>query len=92
MSKCLRYSESCIGDEVVIGDHTYPILESGEAVCLGLEGELPKGSLPDETYRYADGGSLDGTHALGVEYDDTPPTIFVGSWISRQKTFGSQSR
>ena len=70
-----------IGDEVIIKNQTYRILETGEAVCLGLEGELPKGILPDERYRYADGGSLDGTSALGIEYDDTPPTIFVGRWI-----------
>ena len=70
-----------VGDELVIGEHTYRILERGQAVCLGLEGELPKGLLPDETYRYADGGSLDGTYALGIEYDDTPPTIFVGRWV-----------
>ena len=70
-----------IGDEVVIANQTYRILEIGEAVCLGIEGELPKGVLPDERYRYADGGSLDGTSALGIEYDDTPPTVFVGRWI-----------
>lgn len=70
-----------IGDEIVIDEQTYRILEIGEAVCLGLEGELPKGILPDERYRYADGGSLDGTYSLGIEYDDTTPTIFVGPWI-----------
>lgn len=70
-----------IGDELVVGDHTYRILEWGEAVCLGLEGELPKGVLPDESYRYADGGSLDGTHAIGIEYDGTPPAVYVGRWI-----------
>ena len=48
---------------------------------LRIEGELPKEILPNERYRYADGGSLDGTSALGIEYDDTPPTIFVGRWI-----------
>lgn len=70
-----------IGDEVMIESITYRILERGTAVCLGIEGELPKGILPDETYAYADGSSLDGRFALGIEYDDTPPTIFVGEWV-----------
>lgn len=70
-----------VGDEVSVQNRTYRILERGEAVCLGLEGELPKGLLPDEQYLYADGSSLDGQYALGIEFDGDEPAIFVGEWI-----------
>ncbi len=71
-----------VGDEVSLDGRTYRILEKGTATCLGLEGELPKGILPDEVYPYADGGSLDGVYALGIEYDDDQPTLFIGEWVS----------
>ncbi len=70
-----------LGEELSIDGRVYRILEKGTATCLGLEGELPKGILPDEEYAYADGGSLDGVYALGIEYDDDQPTVFIGKWV-----------
>lgn len=76
-----RQGKVSIHDEVTIEGRTYRITETGSAVCLGLEGELPKEILPNEQYAYADGTSLDGDYALGIEYDDEPPTVFIGRWI-----------
>ena len=72
------------GETVTVGDHTYKLHERGEAKGLGIEGQVPEGVLPDETYAYADGSSLDGTRSLGVEYDEDPPTIFVGERLAHE--------
>ncbi len=72
------------GQAVQIAGANFVITEVGEAVCLGVEGQLPKAVLPDESYRYADGSSPDGRFSLGIEMDETPPSVFVGEWLPRQ--------
>jgi len=69
------------GAQVTLDGRTFVITELGEARCLGLEGSLPEVLLPDETYTYADASSPDGRHALGIEMDETPPTLFLGEWL-----------
>jgi len=64
--------------QVEIDGRTYRIHERGQARGLGIEGQVPQGLLPDETYAYADGSSLDGTRSLGIEYDEDPPTVYIG--------------
>lgn len=70
--------------DVQVGAHTYRISERGEARCIGIEGQVPGGPLPGEVYAYADGSSLDGTRSLGIEYDQEPPTIFVGVRLAHE--------
>jgi hypothetical protein len=69
------------GDRIELGGVTYQVDEIGEARCVGLEGQLPKAIESDEVYRYADLSSMDGTLTMAVEYDDTPPSVFVGRWL-----------
>jgi hypothetical protein len=77
-----------IGSRFTALEDQYQIMEVGNARCLGIEGALPKGILPDETYRYIDGISLDGTKSIGLEYDDgegSRPRVFIGTWIEHNK-------
>jgi len=67
-----------VGRVVPVLDTPYLIREVGIATCLGIEGQVPKEVLPDETYAYADGTSVDGKQTLGIEVDEVPPTVFVG--------------
>lgn len=71
-----------VGAQVTVLDIPCQVLEVGEAVCVGVEGELPRTILPNERYAYADGSSLDGQYTLGIEYDDDIPTVFWGKWLS----------
>ena len=74
-----------VGDLLHIQEVQIQILEVGFAKCLGVEGELPANILPNEEYAYADGSSLDGKIAVGFEFDDEQPTIFMGKWIAPQE-------
>lgn len=65
-----------------VGDVQFVAEEVGEAECIGVEGELPRRIATGEKYPYVDAGSLDGAHTLGIEYDDTPPTVFRGRWLA----------
>lgn len=67
--------------------HSTPFVieEVGEAECVGLEGDLPREVDVGERYPYADGSSPDGRYSLGIEYDDDPPTVFVGRWLKRNE-------
>lgn len=73
-----------VGSRVQVDGTEYTILEVGETVCLGIEGQVPADILPDERYRYADGGSGDGRLTIGIEYDDEPPSVFVGERIAHE--------
>lgn len=77
-------AELDVGKIIVLNEVPYLILEVGQARCLGIEGQVPRGILPDETYGYADGSSVDGTYSLGIEYDETPPTIFTGERLQHE--------
>jgi hypothetical protein len=59
----------------------FVVEERGEAECIGAEGELPFVVRLGEKYRYVDGSSPDGKHAVGVEYDEDPANVFVGDWL-----------
>ena len=54
-------SNYSVGEDLDVEGKTFRIQEIGEAVCLGIEGALPKEILPDERYQYVDGSSLDVT-------------------------------
>lgn len=71
-----------IGQQVSVSNIPCQILEVGQASCLGIEGELPRDIAPNEQYAYADGASLDGKYTVGIEFDDTIPTVFWGEWLS----------
>ncbi len=60
---------------------TYVIEEIGEAECLGVEGDLPRLLQSGERYAYADGSSPEGHYTIGIEYDEDPPTVFLGRWL-----------
>ena len=79
----LPYSKYSVGDNLTLGDRDYQVKEIGMAECLGIEGEVPKGILPHEKYPYLDAVSYDGTHVLGLEFDNEQyrPTAFVGRWL-----------
>ncbi|MBM73754.1 MAG: hypothetical protein CMK59_00020 [Proteobacteria bacterium] len=73
-----------LGDELEIDGETFRVQELGMAKCLGLEGELPSGYLPDETYPYVDGSSLNGAKTFGLEFDEPDSgaaKAFVGTWV-----------
>jgi len=73
-----------VGMVIPVADVPYLIREVGIASCLGIEGQVPRAILPDETYGYADGSSVDGTRTLGIEVDDVPPTFFVGHRLQHE--------
>ncbi len=75
------FEELWPGNRVVVGEREYVIEEKGEAVCLGVEGKLPKAVFSEETYRFADGSSPEGIYTLGIEFDNDPPTVFTGKWL-----------
>ena len=81
-SELQQRNQLSVGSQVTVLDIPCQILEVGEAICVGVEGELPRTILPNERYAYADGSSLDGQYTLGIEYDDDIPTVFWGRWLS----------
>ena len=76
----LRADEVSVGARIELLGHTFVVEETGEAVCEGVEGQLPRGIFPGEHYRYADGSTPDGTHTVGIEWDDSEPMVFIGRW------------
>ncbi len=70
------------GSTLKSGKTTFIIQEIGNAKCIGIEGELPKLIEIDEVYPYIDASSLDGRYILSIEYDDEPPTVFIGRWLN----------
>jgi hypothetical protein len=77
--------ELATGKRIDVAGVKYAIRESGTARCLGIEGRLPKLVLPDEVYEYVDADSLDGKSVLGIEYDESPPSVYVGPWIAHDE-------
>lgn len=69
------------GYKIKSKDTAFIVEEIGYAECLGVEGDLPKMIQSGERYKYADGSSPDGRYTIGIEYDETPPTVFFGRWI-----------
>jgi hypothetical protein len=67
--------------ELSLGGKRFVIEEVGKTSCLGIEGEIPKAVLPDESYSFADGSSVDGQYSLGIEFDGDRPTVFEGHWL-----------
>jgi len=70
------------GSSLRSGKTTFMVQETGEAECIGIEGEVPKLVEIGETYSYVDASSLDGRFSLSIEYDDDPPTVFIGRWLN----------
>lgn len=83
VSNMPAFDQVSVGDNLTINDRDYQIQEKGMATCLGMEGELPRGILPNEQYPYVDGSSYDGEYTFGLEYDNDngQPTLFVGKWV-----------
>ena len=69
------------GLRITVRKIPFVVEEVGEAECLGMEGELPIVVQSGETYAFADLSSPDGRYTLGIEYDETPPSIFFGRWL-----------
>ena len=69
------------GTKINVRDTDIIIEEVGQAECLGMEGDLSIEVQTGETYNFADGSSPDGRYTLGIEYDDDPPTVFLGKWL-----------
>lgn len=59
----------------------FTVEEVGEALCIGVEGDLPRVIESGETYRYVDASSPAGLYTLGIEYDDEPPSVYLGRWL-----------
>ena len=74
--------------EITLDGTSFVIQEMGEAICLGIEGQLPKNILPNECYPFIDGSCLEGKRTFGLEYDgaqkDTLPSVFVGTWFEAE--------
>ena len=69
------------GTSLLVRDQLFWVQETGNAECIGLEGDLPKLLTAGETYPYVDASSPDGRFTLGIEYDDEVPTVFWGRWL-----------
>jgi hypothetical protein len=69
------------GSTVMVNGMKFRIHEVGEAKCIGMEGDLPVRMQTGETYRFADGSSMDGAYVLGIEFDNAPPTVYTGKWL-----------
>ena len=76
------FDDHSVGDVLELGQHHFLVEEKGLARCLGVEGRVPRGILPGETYRYLDASSPDGALTLGIEYDDEPASAYIGVWLS----------
>lgn len=70
-----------VGGQISAHGSSFMVQEIGHLTCLGLEGELPKAIEVGESYPYVDATSLEGRYALGIEFDDDPPSAFLGRWL-----------
>jgi len=82
-ARVLPFAQYRPGTQIFVDKTEYLVQEIGEASCLGIEGELPKLVEAGESYPYVDASSPDGRYALGIEYDDDPPTVFHGRWLKQ---------
>ena len=74
-----------VGHPISIGGVAFTVREVGTARCIGGQGQLPFTILPEETYRYADLASADGTRFATLEYDKGDrPTCFVGHVLTHE--------
>lgn len=71
-----------LADKFTVEDTEFHVEEVGEAVCAGVEGELPERYELGETYRFLDASSVDGKRTLSIEFDDEPPALFFGVWLA----------
>lgn len=67
--------------EIEIENTNYLVTEIGTATCIGIEGRLPETYHIGEQYQFADLISTKGHYALGIEYDNTTPTVYGGPYI-----------
>ncbi len=79
------FEHYAVGMEIAARDSRFMVQEIGHLTCLGLEGELPKAIEVGETYPYVDATSLEGRYALGIEFDDDPPSVFLGRWLGNSE-------
>src|SRR5215211_1379287 len=57
------------------------VAETGRATALGAKGEIPYLLTPGETYYYADFSGVNGAFGT-IDYNQTPPLIFLGQEVS----------
>jgi len=77
-----QFESHKIGDKLKIEDKEFVVEEVGLAECIGVEGDLPFHFATGEKYQFVDASSPDGHYTLGIEYDNDPPTVFRGNWLS----------
>ncbi len=70
-----------VGRAFTARQQVFVVEEKGLAECIGVEGDLPREFEVGETYGFVDASSRDGRYNLGIEYDDDPPSVFVGRWL-----------
>ena len=70
-----------VGMKLNLDGKPFQVLEKGEARCIGVEGDLPRLVGGEERFRYVDGSSPDGLHAVGIEYGATETRAFTGRWV-----------
>jgi len=75
------YDDLYPGYAIKTKERQFIVEEVGLAECIGMEGDLPRLVKTGETYHFADAASPDGNHTMGIEYDDQPPTVFIGRWV-----------
>ncbi|MFT5392197.1 MAG: hypothetical protein ACI8PT_002394 [Gammaproteobacteria bacterium] len=69
-----------VGHGLSIADHTGTVTEKNEAVCLGLEGELPEVIAPGDRHQYAH-LSAPGGVLLTLEFYPDRFALTKGLWI-----------
>lgn len=69
-----------IGEKVNIAGTKYKVTEKNSAKCVGIEGQLPKVILVDDTIKYIDLSSPKGD-IMSLEYDKEGLSLYTGSWI-----------
>jgi hypothetical protein len=68
--------------KINVKKRVFVVQEEGQAECIGDERNLPIEAQTGEVYKFADASSQDGQFTLGIEYDQQPPTVFIGRWLT----------
>jgi hypothetical protein len=76
------HPDMALGDIIEVGTRRYQVDELGSAICLGGEGQLPRGIHPGSSYRFVDLTEVDGIHRLSLEFDASGEAeAFIGKDI-----------
>ena len=67
-----------LGDEFSVLGQRFQVVEAGEGVIRGGEGQLPRNFEPEGVFRYIDLGAVSGDERLTIEVADGEIEAFIG--------------